>query len=87
MNQDGRGRNRKANKAMGYKILFRIDLLLGNDGETDNEITAVARQRLACQWTAWKATFSAPSTPMAAHGTMDTKVTSDVFYAVGAEVL
>jgi hypothetical protein len=72
---------------MVFETLYLIVLLIGNDGETTNETTAVARQWSACQWTGCKATFSAPSVPVAAHATMDTKATSYVLYAVGAEVL
>jgi hypothetical protein len=44
-----------------------MDPLLGNDRETNNEVTAVGRQRPAHQWTGWKVTFSIGSAPMAAH--------------------
>jgi hypothetical protein len=37
------------------KLLWRIYTLLGNDRETNNETTAVDRQRSARQWTGWKA--------------------------------
>jgi hypothetical protein len=54
------------------KILWRINPLLGNDRKTNNETTAVARQRPARQWTDWIAMFSARSEPMAAHATVIT---------------
>jgi hypothetical protein len=41
-------------------ILWCIDLLLGNDRET-NETAAVARRWPARQWTRWKSVFSAQS--------------------------
>jgi hypothetical protein len=59
-----------------------IDPLLGNDRETSNETTAVARQRPERQWTGWKALFSVRSALMATHTTM-----SGIFYAVRAEGL
>jgi hypothetical protein len=65
------------------QILCRIELLLGNDCETNNGTTA-AKQQPACQLTDWKAMFSAGSAPMTAHGTMDT-IRSGVFYAICAE--
>jgi hypothetical protein len=61
-----------------------MDPLLDNDRETNNESTAVIRQRLARQWTFWKAVFSAGSP---ADATMSTTMRSDVFYAVHAEEL
>jgi hypothetical protein len=60
--------------------------LLGNDRETNNETTAIARQRPALQGTGWKLAFSARSAPMASHKAMD-KEMSGVSYAVHAEVL
>jgi hypothetical protein len=36
-------------------ILWRIDPLLGNDRETNNETTALARKSTARQWTRWVA--------------------------------
>jgi hypothetical protein len=46
--------------------------LLGNDRETNNETTAVAKQRPGLQWTGWKVMFSARSAPMAAQTAVDT---------------
>jgi hypothetical protein len=61
--------------------LWRKDLLLGNDSES-NETSTIARQRPARQWTGWKAMFSVVSAPMIADATMDTTMRSGVFYAI-----
>jgi hypothetical protein len=39
-------------------VLWRIDPLLNNDRETNNETTVFARKRPARQWTGWKVVFS-----------------------------
>jgi hypothetical protein len=67
--------------------MCRIDLLLENNREINNETTAVVRQRPMCQWTGWKAVFSAESAPIAAHATMGTTMRSSIFYAFRAEGL
>jgi hypothetical protein len=54
------------------QIFWRIDPLIGNDRETNNDTTAVVRQR---------------SAPMAVHATMDITMPNSVCYAVHAEVL
>jgi hypothetical protein len=46
--------------------------LIGNDGETNKEATAVARERTELQWTGWKTVFSEWSALVAAQATMDT---------------
>jgi hypothetical protein len=55
-------------------ILRHIDPSLGNDLETNNETTAVARQQSGPQWTGWKGVFSTASAPLAAHATINTTV-------------
>jgi hypothetical protein len=79
----------KFTKCVSIKLFntVHIDPLLGNDGETINETTTIARHRPARQWTDWKAIFSAKFSPMAAYATLDTTMKSCVFYAVCAERL
>jgi hypothetical protein len=57
-------------KDLKEEAMWCIDPLLGNDRET-NEIPTIAKQLPARQWTGWKAAFSALSTLMDMHATMD----------------
>jgi hypothetical protein len=57
-------------------------MLLGNNHETNDETTAVAWQRPVRPWIGWKVVFSAGSTLMAVHATMD-----GVFWKVHAKGL
>jgi hypothetical protein len=68
-------------------ILWCTDPLLGNDHETNNKTKAIARQWPLCQWTGWKAVFSAGSVWMPAHTTVDASMMSTVCYAVSAKGL
>jgi hypothetical protein len=67
--------------------MWHVDPLRGKDREKKNETTAVVRQWSARQWTGWEEVFSAQSAPMASHAIVDTKMKSDVLYAVRVDGL